>query len=96
MKRLVALAVLVAGIFPLAASGAQVKSCGDYLGYTNLRERGTSCVTARRVAHAEWVYPHGIGAAHVLLGWRCHAVGSRSGYVHRCVKGNAVIRFDGT
>jgi hypothetical protein len=68
MKRLSLLVlVLVAGmIFPLAAPGAEVKSCGDYLGYTNLRERGTTCATARRVAHAEWVYPHGIGATHEL------------------------------
>ena len=95
MKRIWLVGVVLAGLaFPLAASGAEVKSCGDYLGYTNLRERGTSCATARKVAHAEWVYPHGIGASHVLLGWKCHAAFTGDGYVHRCLRGSAVIRFD--
>lgn len=90
-----ALAIGVASLAVMATvTAAAVTSCGDYLSYTNMRAQGTSCSTARRVARAEYRYPHGLGSAHVVAGFRCRARFGPNAIHHRCVRGKALVKFE--
>jgi hypothetical protein len=97
MKWAVAFVAVVIGLaLVVQTSLAGTASCGDYKNYTKLRAKNTTCSVARKVAHAEWVYPHGIGAKHTVLGsWTCQALVRGRQYHQRCTRGLAVVTFDG-
>ena len=96
MKCVLAIAGVAVGLAVIASPAlGRTVSCGDYKTYTDLRAKGTRCAVARRVAHAEYVYPHGIGATHTLLGsWTCRASLTGGTYHHRCAHGSAVVKFE--
>jgi hypothetical protein len=96
MKFVLTIAVLAVGLALIASSAfGRTVSCGDYKTYTDLRAKNTNCAVARQVAHAEYVYPHGIGGTHTLLGsWTCRASLSGGTYHHRCARGSAVVKFE--
>ena len=87
------LTVALAGLMPTAFASS-LRACGDYLSYTSLREKGTTCARARKVAKAEYNYPHGLGSSHVVAGFRCQATFGPSAIHHRCVRGSAIVKFD--
>src|SRR4051794_27157017 len=93
--RLFTLLLLLGQILAVPSAFGRTASCSDYKTYTELRAKNTNCAVARQVAHAEYVYKHGIGATHTLLGsWTCRALFSGGTYHHRCARGSAVVKFE--
>jgi hypothetical protein len=75
------------------ASAARLHRCGKYKGYTSLRQRGTTCRTARKVAAKEWVWPHGIGTTH-FYGFTCHGREGSYELKFKCTRGAARIWWE--
>ncbi|MDQ6841840.1 MAG: hypothetical protein M3025_05375 [Actinomycetota bacterium] len=79
---------------PAGTAAAGLRSCGAYRGYSNIRERRTSCSQARRVAKAEWYNRRASGSAYVN-GFHCRRLIDHAAGVIRfsCTEGPAGIWF---
>jgi hypothetical protein len=96
MKRLILmLAVLALAVFAALAEAAPVRYCGHYYGYSNVRERGTTCHVAHELTRAEWYNPHGIGSKY-FYGFHCRGITDPNTPTNRfhCTRGTASVRFE--
>jgi hypothetical protein len=95
-RSITTLIALVAGLaFAGNALATVTHRCGGghYFGYSNLRERNTTCTMAHKVAKAEWFNPHGIGSKW-FYGFHCTGLTTESGNVFTCKRGGAGIWFE--
>jgi hypothetical protein len=99
LAALVVALLTVGAMGPAAASGADVRRCGDYVArndqYRDLRANHTSCRRARSLVRA-WANKEAGHGGWITFAkpadWRCRLVTSASGQIVRCESTRAFAR----